>query len=465
LSVMWAKNNIGADVESDLGALFGYGDQTAMLFSARLDDYPSSNIAGTNDDIINNQDMDADSPMKSQMPTHAHLAELVSKTTQEWTTVDGVQGMRFTANNGNSIFLPAAGYRDGETTISDAMGYYWSGSVGSVSNEYASTLTLNSSSAKTGVSKRHLGLSLRSVRPYAVVTPESGKIVFGDIEENGRLRIEIYNEYGATAANPPIDVSSIKFNKNMVVTFTLTGITDNLKNDAVGSYVAGLEYADSSWDPSYWSSLNMGIYEAMVTGDGTYTVWMEAANQAEGAMVFCVDIAGLGTDIVDWEKVEVEVNSIKLDADVEQTVNHSIVSFNNKDGNDIDGRIEIYNEWGTSGNAVQGAYNSSLKFNSMMLVDFTITGIDNNLVEGASGSYSTELSYADVDWNPQYWGGANYGGATVTGDGTYQVYTYLNGDCEGAMVWTIELYGLWVELVDTSKVSVTINKVITPGKQ
>jgi hypothetical protein len=85
-------------------------------------------------------------------------------------------------------------------------------------------------------------------------------------------------------------------------------------------------------------------------------------------------------------------------------------------------------------------------------------------VEGASANYRTELSYADADWDPGYWGGASYGGTTVTGDGTYQVYTYLNGDCEGAIVWAIELYDLWVQLVDPTKVSVTINKVITPGK-
>ncbi len=85
-------------------------------------------------------------------------------------------------------------------------------------------------------------------------------------------------------------------------------------------------------------------------------------------------------------------------------------------------------------------------------------------MDGASADYRTELSYADADWNPSYWGGAGYGGVTVTGDGTYRVYTYLNGNCEGAVVWTIELYNLWVQLVDPSKVSVTINKVITPGK-
>lgn len=463
LSVMWAKNNIGAEVENEVGTLFGYGDQTGMNTSVQATEYPVNDIAGTVSDIVYNLNLDADFPMKSQMPTATQVAELIANTTQEWATVDGVEGMRFTAKNGNSIFLPAAGYRNGESLSSDNKGYYWTGTVSPVNAEYAKTLSFDSNIAKAGVSQRYLGLSVRSVRAYAEVNPDAGKIVFGDLEGNGRLRIEIYNEYGTTGTNPPIDPSSIKFSKNMVITFTLTGITDNLKDGASGPYVAGVEYSDPSWGVGYWSDLTKGIHEAIVTGDGTYTVWMETTTQANGAIVFCVDIKGLGADIADLSKVGVAVNSIKLDADVEQAVNSSIVNFSNKDGNGIDGRIEIYNEYGTSGSTAQGAY-SSMKFNGMMLVDFTVSGIDGNLVEGASGSYKTELSYADTDWSPSYWGGADYGGAIVTGDGIYQVYTYLNGDCEGAVVWTIELYNLWKELVDPSKVVVKINKVITPGK-
>ena len=466
LSVLWAKNNIGADTEAEAGTLFGYGDQTAMLTSTRPDDYPSSDIAGSSNDIIYNLAIDGDSPMKSSMPTAAQISELINNTTQTWTTIDGVEGMQFTAKNGNSIFLPAAGYRDGEELTTDGSGYYWSGNVSSINSDYAATLTFNNSTAKSGLSKRSLGISLRSVRAKTEVNPETGKIVFGDLEDNGRLRIEIYNEYGSTGSNPPIDPNAIKFSDNMVVSFSLTGITDNLKSSAVGSYVAGLEYSDPTWgaDVSYWSDLNMGKYEAMVTGDGSYTVWMEVTSQANGAVVFCVDIAGLGADIEDWDKVGVEVNSIKLDTDVEQEVNHSIVNFNNKDGNGVDGRIEIYNEYGESGGAAQGAYNSSMKFNGMMLVEFTLDGVDGNLTEGASKNYFTELSYAAESWDPSYWGGAGYGSANVTGDGTYQVYTYLNGNSEGAVVWTIELYNLWADLQDPTKVGVTINKVITPGK-
>lgn len=464
LSIMWATHNIGAEKESEAGSLIGYGDPTGMKISTKLDDYPSSNIAGTIQDIVFNLDIDANSPMKSKMPTLAEISELIEKTTQEWTTVDGVEGMRFTASNGNSIFLPGAGYRDGENIVADGAGYYWSGEVSSIQNDYANTVTFNSSNVKTGFSKRHLGLSVRPVRPYAEIGTEKGKIIYGDIEGNGRIRIEIYNEYGETKQNPPIDPSSIKFSKNMVVTFTLTGITGNLKEGAAGSYVGGLQYADGAWGVQYWSGFEKTIYDAVITGDGTYTVWMETATPANGIMVFCVDINGLAADIVDLEKVDVEVNTIKMDADVLQEVNHSIVNFSNKDGDGVNGRIEIYNEYGSSGSAAQGYYNSRLNFSGLMLVDFTIDGIDGNLAESASKNYSAKLSFADADWNPQYWGEADYGHAVVTGDGNYQVYTYLPVNCEGAVVWTIELYDLWKDLVDPSKVSVTINKVVTPGK-
>lgn len=432
LSVLWAKNNIGAEVEQELGAAFVYGD-----------------------DVVSRLNIDVDTPMSSQMPTEAHFAELVAKTTQEWTTVEGVEGMRFTAANGNSIFMPAV----------NGQGLYWSSTANSTNAAYASTLNFVNGGAKVGTSVIGSLLAVRSVRPYAVLTPTMDNLVYGDLEGNGRLRIEIYNMYGATANAPAIDPSTIKFTKNMVVTFTLGGVTNNLKEGAVGSYVAGLEYADASWDPSYWSGLNMGVYEANVTGDGTYTVWMQVSALTEGATVFCVDIANLMADIADPSLVTVTVDAIKLDADVEQLVNADIVQFQNKDGNGTDGRIEIYNEWGNAASVAPQYYNDKLFFNGMLMVDFTISGIDGNLVEGASASYNTELSYAEADWGTSYWGGAGYGNATVTGDGTYQVYTYLNGDCAGAVVWTIELYNLWKDLVDTSKVNVNINKIITPGKQ
>ena len=50
--------------------------------------------------------------------------------TWDWTTQNGVNGYKVTGSNGNSIFLPAAGYMD-EGTLLDAgaIGGYWSSSL------------------------------------------------------------------------------------------------------------------------------------------------------------------------------------------------------------------------------------------------------------------------------------------------------------------------------------------------
>ena len=76
----------------------------------------------------------------------------------------------------------------------------------------------------------------------------------------------------------------------------------------------------------------------------------------------------------------------------------------------------------------------------------------------------TELSYATPSWYPSYWGGSEFGRTYVKGDGTYEVSASLADKCSGAVVWAIELYDLWKDLVDPTQVKVKINHVLTPSK-
>ena len=470
LTVMWAKYNLGAESETELGGRYGYGDITGMKTSEYAAQYATGDIAGTANDIATaiSSAIDGEATKQSMMPTTAQIEELLANTTKEFTEVDGVPGYRLTAKNGNSIFFPAAGYRDGTAVADEAVaGYYWSGSINPTNGDYANTLTFSADNIAAGTSARQLGLSVRTVRemePQAGIEVDNSKIIYGDIENNGRFRIEIFNLYGAgTAANPPIDVNKLKFEKNMVIKFNI----DGLPEEGVDCY-GGLEYADDSWDPSLWSGFNCK-YDCHVTKNGTYTVWMEVSYMAEGAAVFCIDINDLHNQVGDAiDNVTASIESISFDVDdsvINYYVDNSKVLFNNKDGNGTDGRIEIYNEWGDSKNL--GADYSDLKFkNSYMIVNFTLSGIDGNLVDGASKSYKTELSFADQWWGCQYWGGFDAASTTVTGDGTYEVWAPLSGDATpGPCVWTIELYGLWQDLVDGTKVQATINSVTVPGKE
>ena len=63
------------------------------------------------------------------MPTLEQIKELLDNCDSEWTMLDKVTSRRLTSKfNGNSIFLPAAGDRDGSDLKNHGFGgYYWLG--------------------------------------------------------------------------------------------------------------------------------------------------------------------------------------------------------------------------------------------------------------------------------------------------------------------------------------------------
>lgn len=53
---------------------------------------------------------------------------------------------------------------------------------------------------------------------------DQSKILFGDIEGNNKIRLEVYNEYGDSKNDPCIDTSLIDFDDSISVTFTISGL-------------------------------------------------------------------------------------------------------------------------------------------------------------------------------------------------------------------------------------------------
>ncbi len=451
LSSKWAKCNIGASSETGMGGLFGYGDINGFNISTEAADYASADISETDRDVANAL------YNKIKIPTADDFEELFTLCKKEWVTVDGVSGYQFTGPNGNKLFLPAAGImKDGAINKEGVLGNYMAGN-------YYSNSAVSYSFSEVGcgmaLSPVHVGLSVRPVYcGGSDLEIDNSKIVSGHIEtDKNNLRIEIFNAYGGTNNNPPLDKDKVVFAKSIVVKFKVSGITDNLLEGTSANFNAGLEYADGSWGCSYWAGDVTSKYDAIISGDGEYTVWYEGAGT--GLNVFCIDIMNIVDKLVDVTKFKAEIVSIALDkTDITYTLTGTSTPFQNKDGNEVDGRAEIYNEYGDKANPA-----ADLKFDGQMIIDFTITGIDGNLKEGASADYKTELSFADADWNPSYWGGVTTP-AQVTKDGDYQVFAYLNGNCEGAVVWTIEFYNLWKDLVDPSKVQIKVNQITIPGK-
>lgn len=455
----WCKYNVGAAKESEAGALLGFGDVTGFNYSTAASDYAQESITNTDRDAAKTSAM-------GMTPTAADWAELLAVSTLEAAEVDGVAGVRVTSTaTGNSIFLPGAGMRTG-ATVEGNQAVYWTGDICVTNKAYAVAMTLENAAYSTSNAPIYTGALVRPVRkPYVnEIAADCSKLVIGDLESNGRVRIELYNEYGSNKADPAIDPSVINFEKEMVIDFTLTGVTGNLKEGNAGSWRAGLEYADADWSPSYWSNFDGNYHDCIVAGDGNYRVSMSTDALTEGAVVFCIDINGLGADIVDMSKVKVESLVIMQDPNqpMYKAVDASLGHFwwGNKEDNGSDERFEFYNEYGAS-NDGNGDPFASIAFGQGTLVaNVTITGIDGNLKAGAAGTYTGAMSYAGGGWNPQWWGGAA-SDVTFASDGTYNFPAYLSSNGTGAVVWVIDIPGLWKDLTDHSKLSFKVNSIMT----
>ena len=100
-----------------------------------------------------------------RMPTDEEWTELRTKCTWTWTSQNGVSGRLVTGPNGKSIFLPAAGYRDGTSLLDvGSWGYCWSSSLNAGCPYRAWTVAFNSGNVyRYNYGDRYEGLSVRPV--------------------------------------------------------------------------------------------------------------------------------------------------------------------------------------------------------------------------------------------------------------------------------------------------------------
>ena len=99
---------------------------------------------------------------KWRMPTDAEWKELLAKCT--WTTQNGVNGCKVTGPNGNTIFLPATGFRmDTNIYYVGSWGCYWSSSLNAKDPAQAYNINFNSDISATQCWLRYVGYSVRPV--------------------------------------------------------------------------------------------------------------------------------------------------------------------------------------------------------------------------------------------------------------------------------------------------------------
>lgn len=451
-SVLWAKCNIGAETESETGILVGFGDQTFYSTSLSDDDYTPWDIAGTDEDIINNLSIDGDATKKSCTPTAAQMTELISKTTQTVATVDGVAGIRFTAKNGNSIFLPYTGYRSGANVTADGAGYYWTGTVSEMDETLAKSLKV-SQGAGVAFSARHLGLAVRSVREEEPVsegiTVRNYNGVQGDIEGNGNFRFDIYNQWdGSNTGSDETSVlipSEVVFSESLSVTFTISGT----QGKSCNAYMC---FADGSWTTQNWGYNESGEASCTVSGDGTYTMTIHGSGSNLG--VFALDFVGLTEAVGSADGINVKIEKVvpddwgtKLPFDNSKLVSGDIEGNGNF-------RADIYNQWdgsGTGSAETCGVDIDAVVFSSRIGVTFSVEGTQ-------GGEFQAKMTFADNTWTTQNWeyNEDGSGSCLIKGDGTYTMA--LSGSGSGLGVFAVDIIGLG-EAVGADNVKVRIASI------
>ncbi len=179
LSVKWASHNVGASSPEDFGGYYAWGeteeksDYDVYTYKYAVDSdgdglltlldkdyiYIGSNISGTQYDVAH-----VKWGGSWRMPTRNEIAELVNKCSRKWTTYNGVNGQLVTGPNGNSIFLPAAGYRFLTSFLSVGnYGGYWSATLEEGSSDHVYDLHFLSDGLWSYWQDRIIGYSVRPV--------------------------------------------------------------------------------------------------------------------------------------------------------------------------------------------------------------------------------------------------------------------------------------------------------------
>ena len=161
----WAACNVGANSPEEYGDYYAWGEVSIK------EEYTiqNSTCSGKKMDCITaNPDYDVARNKWGatwRLPTKDELEELEKNCSWEWTNINRVNGYKVTSGkNGNSIFLPAAGFQSSSSNkYQGTFAYYWS-STPEINNDYRAWLiTLSRGTHRIDRLNRKEGYSVRPV--------------------------------------------------------------------------------------------------------------------------------------------------------------------------------------------------------------------------------------------------------------------------------------------------------------
>ena len=202
-----------------------------------------------------------------------------------------------------------------------------------------------------------------------------------------------------------------------------------------GGMIAYLMYANADWTQQYWLDGNdyptVTAKNAIVTGDGEYTVGLEFAEEAQGLAFTAIGIEG---GEIAFPNYTIELKAIR--------VNGEAVEFKKGYTSSDDGvttRMNIYNEWVSELPADARSFDGKTENAAPVIVDkeafASVKTVEADFVLHQFGVDKAYLMYADAAWAKQYWGedaeGVTATNAEITGQGSYKVGLEFAEPAEG----------------------------------
>ena len=280
--LLWATCNVGASSPEEYGGYYAWGEieekddyswNTYRWGNGTEDSmtkYCTNDSYGTvdNKSLLDPEDDVAHVKWGGnwRIPTSAEQQELLENCTWTWTTLNGVNGYEVTGPNGNSIFLPAAGWRDGAGVYGRGSGgRYWSSSLSSNACGNAYYLYFYGSNCGWYYYNRYYGLSVRPVCSGTTVPVENYTVsVSSDV--NGTVSIEGTDEKSITvSADETVTVTATPVDGYKFVGWYVEGTDTPISTDAVYTFtvtadivlVAKFELIESS--STTYEAIDLGL--------------------------------------------------------------------------------------------------------------------------------------------------------------------------------------------------------------
>ena len=448
--LLWATCNLGANNPEDYGDYFAWGEtqpkdnfswtnyQYCMGSFNTLTKYcnnPDIGYNGFTDDLTTLLPEDdaatANWGDEWRMPTEGEWQELYENTTVTWTMRNGVRGRLFTAENGNSIFMPASGYcNESVPEASGIIGDYWTSSLDTDYPSGALSFFFNSSNYYISFCNRLYGRNVRAVRSGSQNNVPTGAI-------NGKFTInadgdQVYFSQGNLQYQASTNIWKFAENQYDYIGSTNSNISSTYSGwiDLFGWGTSGWNNGNTYYHP--WDSNNSS--GSTYGPPGQYNLTGSYANADWGVYN---PISNGGNQTNQWRTLtQPEWNYVFNTRSTTSGIRYAKANVNN-----VNGVILLPDDWSTNTYSLSNTNSSGASFSSNTITASQWSTLEQAgavFLPAAGGRDGTSVS--NVGSYGYYWSASfsySYGAYNV----------YFNDSGLFTDGWSLRYFGRSVRLV------------------